>query len=506
MPVPAPALELREVTKRYPGVLANDRVSLRVEPGTVHALVGENGAGKSTLAHVAYGMVAPDSGEVRIGGAPLGRGGPAEAMALGLGMVHQHFMLVPTLTVAENVVLGREPRKGAWFDRAAAERRVAVTAERFGLRLDPSARVESLSVGELQRVEIVKVLDRGARTLILDEPTAVLTPQEVEDLFRILRGLVAEGHSVLLISHRLPEVLSLAETITVMRDGRVVGEVRAREASEAGLARLIVGRDLVPVSRRRPAPPGDVVLSLEVVTTRGGRSALHDVSLGVRAGEVLGVAGVEGNGQRALVHAILGLEPLVAGRILLLGRDLAPLGTAERRGLGLGCVPEDRLGEGLVPELRLDENLVLGAQRDPALGRGPWLDPARLRAHAMALLERYDVRPARPELAAAALSGGNQQKLVMARELSRDPQLLVLAQPTRGVDVGGIEFIHARILEARDAGRAVLLVSADLNEVLALADRIAVLFEGRIVGTLPVEQADALRLGLLMTGSMKEPA
>jgi simple sugar transport system ATP-binding protein len=421
-------------------------------------------------------------------------------MRLGLGMVHQHFTLVPTQSVAENVVLGREPRRGPFFDRATARRVVAETAARFGLRLDPDALVGDVSVGEQQRVEIVKVLVRGARTLILDEPTAVLTPQEVDDLARILRQLVGAGHAVVLISHRLAEVLALADRITVLRAGRVVGEMPAAGARESDLAQLVVGRELRPPPPRRAARPAEVRLQLFDVATAGGRGALHGVSLEVRAGEVLGIAGVDGNGQRALAHVVVGLAAARRGRVVFEGRDIAAWGVAARRAAGIAYVPEDRQVEGLVPSARLDENLILGQQRQAAFGRGPWLDAARVRAHAVALLERFEVRPARPELPATALSGGNQQRLVLARELGRDPRLLLLGQPTRGVDVGGIEFIHARILAARDAGCAVLLVSADLNEILTLADRIAVLFEGRVVGTLPVQGADPLRLGALMTG------
>jgi simple sugar transport system ATP-binding protein len=432
---------------------------------------------------------------VTIGGRALGRGGPATAGALGLGMVHQHFMLVPTLTVAENVALGHEPRRAWRFDRRAAEARVASTAARFGLAVEPRARVGDLSVGEQQRVEIVKVLSGGARILVLDEPTAVLTPQEVEDLCRILRDLARDGHAVVLISHRLSEVLELADTITVMRAGRVVAQMPAAGANAADLAEKIVGRPLRPPPLRQAHPPGADVLRLEGLCTSGGRSALHEVSLTVRAGEVLGVAGVEGNGQRALLRALLGLEPLLGGRILLDGVDVTRASTAARRAAGIACVPEDRLGEGLIAAMRLDENLLLGRQRDDEFGRHGWLDRGRVRAHARAALAEYEVQPPR---------GGNQQRLVLAREMGREPRVLALGQPTRGVDVGGIEFLHERILAARAAGCAVLLVSADLAEIRALADRIAVLFEGRVVGLVQAEEMDPRRLGLLMTGGREE--
>jgi ABC-type uncharacterized transport system ATPase subunit len=505
-PEAPPALELVEITKRFPGVVACDRVSLGVAPGTVHALLGENGAGKSTAMSVASGLYAPDAGEVRIGGVRLGRGGPRTALRLGLGMVHQHFMLVPTLTVADNVVLGREPRRGPFLDRGAAAARVAATATRFGFDLDPLARVGDLSVGEQQRVEIVKVLDGGARTLVLDEPTAVLTPHEVDRLFGILRGLAADGRAIVLITHRLAEVRALASWVTVMRAGRVVDSAPVADRSEAELAAQIVGRQLRPPPRRTQIEPGERVLELDDVATAGERAALHGVTLVVRQREVLGIAGVEGNGQRALAHAVLGLEPIVRGQVRLAGRDLAGLDCARRRAAGIGWVPEDRLGEALVADMRLEENIVLGRQRDRALGRGGWLDPERVRARARELLTASDVRPPDPTLPAAALSGGNQQKLVLARELADRPQLLVLGQPTRGVDIGGIEFLHARILAARDAGQAVLLVSADLNEVLALSDRIAVLYAGRIVGEVEAERAEARQLGMWMTGATARPA
>ncbi len=506
----AHALELQNITQRFPGVVANDDVSLRVRAGTVHALVGENGAGKSTLMRIAYGMQRPDRGEVRVHGEALGRGGTARAIALGVGMVHQHFMLVPTLRVAENVMLGAEPRRGPWFDRDTARRRVRETAQRFGLRVDPDARVEDLSVGEQQRVEILKVLVRGARVLILDEPTAVLTPQEVEELFGILRRLVNEGHTVVLISHRLQEVLAHTDRITVMRDGRVVGEVDTASASHATLAAWIVGREVQSVTRPEPAASGDdtraVILRCVGLSTPGSHEALHDASFEVRGGEILGFAGVEGNGQQALAHVLLGLRRPTRGRIEISGRDVTGESTASRRRRGLAYVPADRLREGLIETLRVDENAILGRHEEPRLGRGPWLSASRVRAAAVELMRAFDVRPEMPDLPAAALSGGNQQRLVFGREAERKPAVLLLAQPTRGVDVGGIAFLHARILAARAAGCAIVLVSADLNEILALSDRIAVLYHGRIVATTPAEAADVGQLGLWMTGSGEDVA
>ena len=495
------ALELHDITKRYAAVVANDRVSLRVRRGTIHALVGENGAGKSTLAHVAYGLVHPDHGTVTIEGRALGSGGPRAALALGLGLVHQHFMLVPTLTVAENVSLGHEPHRGVWLDRDAMAARVRDAARILGFELDPGARAGDLSVGEQQRVEIVRALARGARTLILDEPTSVLAAQEVEDLFRVLRDWVAQGHAVVLVSHRLSEVRALADTITILRAGRVVAARAAGDASEAELAELIVGHRVAAVERR-PGKPGAVALALEDVHTAGERDALHGVSLAVRSGEIVGVAGVLGNGQQGLVRAVVGLEVVTRGAVRFDGEDVAALDVAARRARGLAYVPEDRLEEGLVLELSLAENLLLvgGA---PEFHRWGGLDRSRLLQRAAASLDEYDVRPRDATLPARALSGGNQQRWVLARELARHPRWLVLAQPTRGVDVGGAAFLHGRILAARDAGAAVLLVSADLDEILFLADRVVVLYAGRIADTLDAAGADARRLGVLMTGGAR---
>jgi simple sugar transport system ATP-binding protein len=494
------ALDLQAIHKRFPGVVANAGVDLRVRPGTVHALVGENGTGKTTLMRVAYGELQPDAGEVRIWGERLGNGGPRRALHLGLGMVHQHLMLVPTLSVADNVVLGNEPTRGMALDRSRARQLVADTAARFGFRVRPEARVEDLSLGEQQRVEIIKVLSRGARVLILDEPTAVLTPQEAADLFAVLRRYVAGGNAVVLISHRLQEVLAFADVITVMRKGAVVGEVPAAQAREPELAAWIVGRAFETVENTRAKPPGEPLLVCDALHTAGAHEALHGVSLRLHAGEILGIAGVEGNGQRALADAILGLLPLRTGRIRVRDADVTTASCAARRARGLAYVPADRRRDGLVGDMRVDENLILGAQRSGRLGPGPFLSDRRVGDRARQLVERFDVRPARLDALAASLSGGNQQRLVLAREMAHAPDVLVLAQPTRGVDVGGIAFIHRTILAARDAGKAILLISADLNEILSLSDRISVLFGGRIMGTVSADRADPVQIGLWMTG------
>jgi simple sugar transport system ATP-binding protein len=498
--VSSPALELRGIRKRYPGVLACDDIDLACESGRVHAVVGENGAGKSTLFNIAAGLVEPDAGVVRIGGVELGRGGAAAARRLGLGMVHQHFLLVPTLTVADNVVLGREPGRGPWYDRAAAAARANATARRWGLEIDVQARVADLTVGEQQRVEILRVLDAGARVLVLDEPTAVLSPPEIEAFLAILRALAAAGHAVILVSHRLPEVLAVADAITVLRAGRVVSRVERAAATEADLARAIVGRPLVPAAPRAAPAPGAAVLQLEDVVTGGKRGALRGVSLSVQSGEIVGVAGVEGNGQRALLQAILGLEPVVAGRIELLGRDVTTTSVRARRRAGVAYVSEDRLGEGLVPAFDLAENLLLSPVHADALDRRAWWRRRAWRRRAAAILAAGDVRPPDPARSAATLSGGNQQKLILAREVAAATRLLVLGQPTRGIDVGGIEFVQARIRAARAAGAAVLLVSCDLGEILALADRIVVLFAGRLRGPFAADAVTPELLGRFMTG------
>ena len=442
----------------------------------------------------------PDAGRVRIGGEELGRGGAALARRLGLGMVHQHFLLVPTLTVADNVVLGREPGSGPWYDRAQAAARVAATASRWGLHIDAHARVGDLTVGEQQRVEILRVLDAGARVLVLDEPTAVLSPQEIDDFLRILRALAAQGHAVVLVSHRLPEVLAVADEITVLRAGRVVATVERAAATEAGLAAAIVGRPLVVTPPERATAIGAPVLSMHAVSTAGKRGALRSLSLVVHSGEIVGVAGVEGNGQRALLHAVLGLEPVTAGRVEVQGRDVTALGVAARRRAGIAYVSDDRLGEGLVPAFDLAENLLLAPVRADALDRRAWWRRGEWHRRAAAILDEGGVRPPHPARTAATLSGGNQQKLILAREVALSTRLLVLGQPTRGIDVGGIEFVHARIRAVRDAGAAVLLVSADLAEILALSDRVVVLFAGRLHGPFAAADATPELLGRFMTG------
>ena len=508
----APIVSMRDVTRRFGPVLANDRVSLDVRAGEVLALVGENGAGKSTLMKVLYGLHPPESGTIEVDGRPVRIDSPAAAMKLGLGMVHQHFLLVDTLTVAENVVLGleRRPLIGN-FSPADAERAVAELSRRY-LRVDPQAHVSELSVGEQQRVEILKVLYRGARVLILDEPTAVLTPQEVDELFGVLRSLRDHGTSIVLITHKLAEVKALADRVTVMRGGRVVGGGLASEMSVEAMAELMVGRVPAPLGARASRAPG--VRVLEAIDLRAadarGLPAVVDVSLGVRGGEIVGLAGVEGNGQHELVECLAGLRTATAGRVRIAGIDVTGQGARTHSEAGLAHIPADRLKRGLVAELTSAENLVLGRQREAA--HGPWLGGPALEARARGPLAEYDVRPPDPRARAGRLSGGNQQKLVVARELGRAAAAgfkgearrpacaLIAAHPTRGVDLGAIDAIHRRLLAARDAGLGILLVSSELSEILALSDRILVLTAGRIVHETSPAATDERALGLWMTG------
>jgi simple sugar transport system ATP-binding protein len=497
-----PVLELRDIEKIFPGVVANDHVSLNLDRGEIVALLGENGAGKSTLMNVVYGLLTPDGGEILVEGRPVRIRSPRDAIDLGIGMVHQHFMLVEPLTVTENIVLGREPSRAGMIDFGTARAAVRDLSERYGLQVDPDARVADLSVGMQQRVEILKALYQGARILILDEPTAVLTPQEVRELFGVVRSLTSEGLAVVFITHKLEEVMAVADRIVVMRAGKVVGEVRTGETDEAGLARMMVGREVVLRVDKAPATPGDVVLEVADlnVTDDRGLEAVRGLSLTVRAGEIVGVAGVDGNGQRELVEAVVGLRRPKSGSIRLRGRDITHSPARETIEAGVSHVPEDRQRRGLVLEFDLAENLVLGDHRKSPYATAGLMHPAAVAEMARKRIEEFDVRTPSEKVHAGNLSGGNQQKLVLARELGRDPDLLVAAQPTRGLDVGAIEFVHRQIIGERDRGKAVLLVSLELEEVLSLADRILVIYEGRIVAEFPAAEATAEQIGYHMTG------
>ncbi|MBI5838197.1 MAG: ABC transporter ATP-binding protein [Candidatus Eisenbacteria bacterium] len=497
------AVELLDIHKSFSRVKANDGVRLSVERGEVHAIVGENGAGKSTLMKILYGLYAPDRGEIRVGGRPVRFRGPADARSHGLGMVHQHFMLVRNMDVADNVLLGRE---GTWalggLRRGRASRELHELSQRYGLQVDPSARVEDLPVGVQQRVEILRVLAHGAEILIFDEPTAVLTPLEVAEFFRVLRRLREQGKTSLLITHKLDEVMAVSDRVTVMRSGRVVGSRATATTSPTELANLMVGRDVLLGVERRPGAPEGAVLEVRDLEVRDARRlpAVRGVSFTVRAGEIVGFAGVEGNGQTELIEAITGLRAPDSGSVRLAGTDITRAPVRRRYAAGLAHVPEDRHKHGLVLEMSVAENLLLGRQWEPEFSSRGLLRRAGIASMARARVRDFDVRPPDPEIPARDLSGGNQQKVVLARELTRAARLVLAAQPTRGVDIGATEFIHAQLLAARDEGRAVLLISADLQEVMRLADRILVLYRGRVAGEARAEEATEEQLGLWMLG------
>jgi ABC-type uncharacterized transport system ATPase subunit len=495
-------LELKGITKRYGSLVANDHIDLTVEPGQIHALLGENGAGKTTLMNVLFGLTQPDEGEILIDGQPQHLGSPSHAIQAGIGMVHQHFMLVPVFTVAENVTLGMERTRAlGLIDRRRTRRDVRELSEQYGLQVNPDALVEDLPVGVQQRVEIVKALLREANVLILDEPTSVLTPGETEELFRIMRDLRAGGRSIVFISHKLKEVQEIADVITVIRRGQVVGQ-RPPTASDAELAALMVGRSVQLRVTKPPASPGEVRLDVQDLSVAGeeGRPALDAVSFQVRAGEILGVAGVQGNGQTELCEALLGLLPPAGGSIRLEGRDLTRASPRQRLRAGIGYIPEDRQEDGLVAGFSVASNLVLDVYDQPPYASGIALNLGTINKTAAERVADFDIRTTSTATPAGTLSGGNQQKVILAREIGRDVRLLVASQPTRGLDVGSIEFVHRRIVEERDQGVAVLIISSELDEIYALSDRIAVMYEGKITGfrdpDVPAEE-----LGMLMAGA-----
>ena len=503
------ALEAIGVTKRFGSITANDDVDLQVEAGTVHALLGENGAGKSTLVNILFGLYHADEGEIRVAGKPVRMDSPRDAIAHRIGMVHQHFQLVPVLTVAENVVLGQEPTRGRGvldLDAAAAE--VTRLAERYGLDVDPWAVLEDLPVGTQQRVEILRSLYRQADVLILDEPTAVLTPQETDQLLGVLRGLAAEGVAVVFITHKLREVLAIADRVTVMRHGRVVGSTDPAETDEAGLAEMMVGRSVVLRVPKSAARPGDPVLSIDGLCVQDdrGRPAVDDLDLEVRSGEIFGIAGVEGNGQRELVEAITGLRDVLDGSIRVNGTELAGHRPREISELGVAHVPEDREKHGLIAAHSIADNLVLNRYHRPPFARRGVRQPAAIDDEARHLVEQFDIRTASIDAPARSLSGGNKQKVIAAREFSHGAPLLVAAQPTRGIDVGSIEFVHRQLIEQRDRGVGVLLVSAELDEILSLSDRIGVIYRGRLVIVADAAGLDRAHIGRLMLSGSDRPA
>ncbi len=509
-PVHAPALEMRGITKRYPGVVANDHIDLDVRPGEIHALLGENGAGKTTLMNILYGLARPDEGEILIDGTAVRIASPTDAISRGINMVHQHFMLVPVLTVAENILLGEETMANPIFlDRKEARKRIIDLGQRFGFDIDPDVKVGELSVGWQQRVEILKALYRNARVLVLDEPTAVLTPQETDEIFAVLRRLAEQGHSIVFISHKLYEVLAIADRITVIRRGKVVGQRLPAETDEDDLAALMVGRDVQLVVDRGESHPGAVRLAVQGLRVRDDRGSevVRGVDFDIRAGEIFGIAGVAGNGQDELVEAIVGLRKPSEGTVRLDDRDVTNLSTRAMTNLGTGYVPADRHRFGLVLGFSVADNLVLTDYYHAPYARGIIRNDEAIAERGKRAIVEYDIRTPSEEVGAGTLSGGNQQKLVVARELDGDLRLLVLDQPTRGLDVGSIEFIHRQAIKKRDAGTAVLLVSAELDEVLELSDRVAVMYRGQIVSVVDGRTADRNEVGVLMaTGTRQEAA
>jgi simple sugar transport system ATP-binding protein len=500
-------IELHHIVKRFPGVVANDGVSLSVHAGEVHALLGENGAGKTTLMRILYGLYQPDEGEIRIDGRPVMIHSPADSIRHGIGMIHQHFMLVPTLTVAENVALGLPSTRGVLLDTDRVAERIRQLAQAYGLRVEPKALVGQLSVGEQQRVEILKALYRGAAALILDEPTAVLTPQEVDELFGTLRRMAGEGHALIFISHKLHEVLSISDRVTVLRQGRVVQTLTTQATNRQELARLMVGRDVLLRVERPAVKVGGPRLQLENVSASGdsGLPAVRSVDLEVRGGEILGIAGVSGNGQRELAEVIAGLRRS-SGRIVVDGTEVSGWDPERRIRRGLAYIPEERMRDGVIKELSVEENLMAEDHGRPPFTRGIFLDFGRIARHCDELIQGFEIKTPSRSTPLRNLSGGNIQKLILARELARRPGVLIAAQPTRGVDIGSTEYIHRRIIEQRGSGTATILISEDLDEVRNLSDRIAVMYEGRIMGVVERDRATVEQLGLMMAGVPMEDA
>ena len=501
------ALEMRGVTKRFPGVLANDHIDFQLKHGEIHALLGENGAGKSTLMNILYGLYTPDEGQIFLHGKEAAIRSPSDAIDQGIGMVHQHFMLIPVMTVAENVTLGNEVIvAGGFLDRKKASRRIRELSERYGFEVDPDALVADLPVGIQQRVEIIKALYREANILILDEPSAVLTPQEIEDLFKAMRSFSEQGKSIIFITHKLKEVFAVADRITVLRNGRVVGTTLPADATEASLAAMMVGREVLLRVSKGEAHPGKPVLEVRNLQAIDDREhlALRGLSFTIDEGEVLGIAGVQGNGQTELVEVLTGLRPALAGQVIVEGTDVTSARPRVITEQGVAHIPEDRHEFGMVKSYSVADNLILVTYYQPPFAKGVVMQQKVIDAAATKLVDEFDIRTPSIYTSGGSLSGGNQQKLVVARELSRPIKLLVASQPTRGVDVGSIEFVHQRIIEQRDQGVAVLLVSAELDEIMSLSDRIAVMYHGEIMATMPAKDAKRETLGLLMAGVKPE--
>lgn len=500
------AVEMREVSKRFPAVLANDRVSLRVKGGTIHAVIGENGAGKTTLMNILYGLYAPDGGEILIKGKPVSFRSAMDAICQGIGMVHQHFMLIPRLSIADNIVLGNEPRKGLRYDRQRAEDQVREVCRSYGITLDPGALVRDLSLGMQQRTEIVKTLYRGADVIILDEPTAVLTPQEIDDLGAVLKGLKERGKTILIITHKLEEVMDFSDEITVLRAGRNVVTVRKEDTTIPELTAYMVGREVHLGGHKAEADTSREMLCLDHVSCRQeGRKALRDISLTLRSGEILGITGIDGSGQTELTELVAGILVCQEGRVIFQGRDITSDSISRRKATGIGFIAQDRHRHGLILNFSVEENLLLGMQRrGEYVSRGFLRNGRQIRSMVEERIRDYDIRPPLWSSRAATLSGGNQQKIVIAREMGARPVLIVADQPTRGVDVGAIEFIHDNLVEHRNRGGSVLLASLELDEVLMLSDRIAVMYDGRLIGILDARTATREQIGLMMVGRRPE--
>lgn len=501
-------MEMRGIVKRFPGVLAVDHVDFDVRAGEVHALLGENGAGKSTLMKILYGLYQQNEGEIYLNGELTPIRSPSDAIERGIGMIHQHFMLVPSLTVVENVALGMKSTRGALLDLDVVAKRINELAEIYGLQVDPLAPVWQLAVGERQRVEIIKALYRGAALLILDEPTAVLTPQEVDDLFKTFRQMIHDGHALIFISHKLHEVLAISQRVSVLRDGKHVGSIPTAEATKQILAKMMVGREVLLRYDIPPAQAGEPRLSVADLHANSdrGTEALCGVSFDIRAGEILALAGVSGNGQRELAETIFGLRPITHGTVTLEGRDVTNTSSASLNKLGIAYIPEERMIDGVIKNFSVAENMILQDHGEPLYSRTVFLKPRTIRERCAQLIKDFRIRTPSQETPIKSLSGGNIQKLVLARELARQPRVLIAAQPTRGVDIGATEYIHQRLLEQRARGTATLLISEDLDEILALADRIAVIYEGEIVGIVDRAQATIEQLGLMMAGVRPEMA
>ncbi len=495
-------MQMVGIVKRFPGVLANNHVNFSIKAGEIHALLGENGAGKSTLVRQLYGLYRPDEGKILINGQEQHFNSPMDAIEAGIGMIHQHFMLVPSLTVTENVALGLKSSRGFVLDLDKVEKRIRDLSKQYGLKVDPNACVWQLAVGEQQRVEIIKALYRGAQLLILDEPTAVLTPQEVDELFKTFIQMAHDGHALIFISHKLHEVLAISQQVTVLRDGSVVGTCTTAESTRAGLAKMMVGRPVILQYDRQPAKLGDVCLEIQDLVARSDRGgdSLNGVSLQVRSGEILGLAGVSGNGQRELAECLAGLRPVQKGKIYLNGKDITRSSPDQRIRAGQSYIPEERMREGAIKDFSVADNFVLQDHGKPPYSRGIFLDFKAIHTQTQKSIEAYNVKTPSLETPLKNLSGGNIQKLILARELSRRPKVLIASQPTRGVDIGASEYIHQRLLEQRLTGTATLLISEDLDEIRALSDRIAVIYEGRIIGVVSTEEASLEQLGLMMAG------